>query len=227
MIYRLVVLLAVVLVATAHSSHAKEGKPSKSFTELTETDAKKAAPSSTKETNLDADDANGDDKNPNSAGASQECTAITADAVRALFNSWATDLLTTPEQVVSHYWHNSILIPTLSNVIRSTDSTKLAYFEHFCAKKPVASIVEDFVDLTGCNEAQYNGLYNFALTDPVTGAASVANARFSYTFQTYDGKTWKIKTHHSSLLRNPVGGARRLRGADADHEFLNFNVATY
>jgi len=217
MFYRLALLLACVLAVSAKS--AAPAASSK--------DAVVEKGHTTTITALDADDTNGDDKNPTNSGSSQKCSAITADGVRALFNSWGQSLLTTPDQVVSHYWHNSILIPTLSNVVRSTDSAKLAYFEHFCAKKPVPTIVEDFVDLTGCNEAQYNGLYNFALTDPVTGAASVANARFSYTFQTYDGNTWKIKTHHSSLLPNPVGGARRLRGADADHEFLNFNVATY
>ena len=153
---------------------------------------------------------------------------VGVDDVRNLFKGWAAALLVSPEAVVNKYAHNSILIPTLSNVVRTNPDTKKDYFEHFCAKKPVPTIIEDKVDVSGCNEAQYNGLYDFALTDPGTGAQSVAHARFSYTFQTYDGKIWRIKTHHSSLLPNPVGGARRLRSEKEDfEEVLNFNVATY
>ena len=162
------------------------------------------------------------------ATPTQKCKSITAADVRNLFKKWADSLLVGPEEVITNYWKTSILIPTLSNVVRDDPQSKIEYFEHFCAKKPVATIVEDYIDLTACNEAQYNGLYDFALTDPGTGAQSVAHARFSYTFQTFDGNEWKIMTHHSSLLPNPVGGARRLRSETENfEEVLNFNVASY
>ena len=212
MFYKIVLLLACLIAVTAKTVSTK---PAEASSEKGRT---------TTITQLSADD----DANPTTTGGSQKCASIDATGVRNLFNTWAASLLVSPEAVVENYWHNSILIPTLSNVVRPDPPSKANYFEHFCAKKPVPTIVEDFIDTTGCNEAQYNGLYNFALTDPVSGAQSVANARFSYTFQTYNGKEWKIKTHHSSLLPNPVGGARRLRGVEAENfEVLNFNVASY
>jgi hypothetical protein len=130
MIYKIIVLLACALAVTAKTA-ASNSASKKDAVEKGHT---------TTITSLEADDNNGDDKNPTTSGATQNCASISSDGVRALFKSWGDSLLTTPDQVVSHYWHNSNLIPTLSNVIRDTDSTKLAYFEHFCAKKPVPLI---------------------------------------------------------------------------------------
>ena len=47
---------------------------------------------------------------------------------------------------------------------------------------------------------QYNGKYDFSLTNPTTGVTSITHARFTFVFTTTDGNTWKIKTHHSSVL---------------------------
>lgn len=215
MLYKFIVVLACLIAVSGKSSSKADKKHAQESSERG---------FSSTVTQLDATT---DDANPSSSGASQNCASITPDGVRYLFKTWGDSLLVSPEAVVENYWEHSILVPTLSNVVRADPPSKINYFEHFCAKKPVPTIVEDFIDVTACNEAQYNGLYNFALTDPVTKAQSVANARFSYTFQTFDGKVWKIKTHHSSLLPNPVGGARRLRGEIEDFEVLNFNVASY
>ena len=47
-------------------------------------------------------------------------------------------------------------------------------------------------------------MYNFKLTTP---EEVIAPARFTYVFTTdKDSKDWRIKTHHSSALLNPVGG---------------------
>jgi len=58
---------------------------------------------------------------------------------------------------------------------------------------------------------QYNGKYDFKLTDPATKVESIAHARFTYVFTTKDGKEWKIQTHHSSLLPE-TDETHRLRG---------------
>ena len=60
---------------------------------------------------------------------------------------------------------------------------------------------------------QYNGKYDFKLTDPDTNVESIAHARFTYVFTTTDGKEWKIQTHHSSLLpETETDETHRLRG---------------
>ena len=62
-----------------------------------------------------------------------------------------------------------------------------------------------------CIRIQYNGKYDFRLTDPATNVDSIAHARFTYVFSTTDGKEWKIQTHHSSLLPE-TDETHRLRG---------------
>ena len=56
----------------------------------------------------------------------------------------------------------------------------------------------DFIDVSGCNQVSYNGMYTITQDDSVSGTPKVTEARFTFTFQTFDGKYWAIKTHHSS-----------------------------
>lgn len=161
-----------------------------------------------------------------SGGNNQNCAHISENMVKELWKGWADSLSTNPEEVSEQYWnHDSILLPTLSNKIRSTKEEKINYFEHFLQKKPVASIDQDFVAL-GCNTAQYNGIYSFQLTDPETSEVSTAMARFTYVFTTGQNEgakeNWKIETHHSSLMPNPgglSGDRRQLQSGDLVENF--------
>ena len=54
-------------------------------------------------------------------------------------------------KVADEYWDDSVLLPTVSNVIRFNRALKVEYFDDFLKKKPSGVIVEDFVDNKGCN----------------------------------------------------------------------------
>jgi len=150
---------------------------------------------------------------------------LTEDDVRALWQQWNAALATlSPEKVAEQYWnHGSILLPTLSNQVRDTTTTKMDYFEHFLKKKPVGAIDQDFIYISK-NSAQYDGVYTFTLTNPDTGAVGTAQARFTYVFTSYPSSkgakgAWKIETHHSSLMPNAGGldGAKLVENFDRPH----------
>ena len=63
----------------------------------------------------------------------------------------------------------------------------------------------DFIILFSCS-----GHYDFELTNPTTGEVAVAHARFTYVFDSNEGKEWKIRTHHSSLLPETAAKATNL-----------------
>jgi uncharacterized protein (TIGR02246 family) len=154
-----------------------------------------------------------------------ECAQVNEHFIKNLWNKWNAVLLTrSAEKVGELYWKiDSVLLPTLSNQVRIKEEEKENYFEHFLMKKPTAVINQDFVSI-GCNEAQYNGIYTFTLTDPDTQVVSEAMARFTYVFTTYGGE-WKIQTHHSSLMPNQGGlnGAMKL-SAVASKDFVDLSV---
>eukprot|EP01035_Chromulina_nebulosa_P029759 gene29759-39471_t len=131
------------------------------------------------------------------------CYTRTPEQVRALYTRWNSMLQTLDSsKVADEYWDDSVLLPTVSNVIRFNRALKVEYFDDFLKKKPSGVIVEDFVDNKGCNYVVYNGKYDFSLTSK--GVTNVTPARFTYVFTTEDGVVWKIKTHHSSVLPEPV-----------------------
>ena len=136
-----------------------------------------------------------------------KCAPITDKKVKELWKEWNKALQTLePEKVSEMYHPHSVLLPTLSNKVRSDVEGKINYFEHFLAKKPVGKINEEYVNVRACNMATYNGIYTFDLT----AVGKKAQARFSYVY-TFEHDEWKIKTHHSSLMPEQAASHRRLR----------------
>lgn len=115
--------------------------------------------------------------------------------VAKLFDEWNKAIRTgDPDQVVPLYAFNGILIPTLSNDVRSTHAEIRAYFVEFLKKKPRAAIVESYVrvyDDTGFN----SGIYSFHFGSETTPTF----ARYTYAYE-WHGDRWLIVEHHSSLL---------------------------
>ncbi|WP_037676888.1 SgcJ/EcaC family oxidoreductase [Streptomyces griseus] len=120
--------------------------------------------------------------------------------IASLFDQWNAALQTRdPEKVADLYADDAVLLPTLSNKIR-TDHAEIAdYFEHFLQKKPVGKKVETIVNVLDGNSAIDAGVYRFTFTDPKTGKKSVAEARYTYEYEKRDGE-WKIVNHHSSAM---------------------------
>jgi hypothetical protein len=136
---------------------------------------------------------------------SVKCFHLKDDEVRVLWGKWNQAINSgIVDNIVNLYWDQSILIPTFSNHIRNDNPTKYEYFEHLLMRKPSFLVKRDFIDTSGCNMAQYSGIYELSITEPQSFAIAKFSVRFSYTYQTFDGKVWSIKTDHSSLMEDPL-----------------------
>ncbi|KAG7669622.1 hypothetical protein Ndes2526B_g05964 [Nannochloris sp. 'desiccata'] len=117
------------------------------------------------------------------------------------FDLWNEALATKdPAVVTARYMHDGeygVLVPTLSNVVRSTEEGINDYFVEFLAKDPIGEITELYAsEHDGYTFA--SGLYDFTLT--TDGVTSVTPARFTYVF---DDECMIVK-HHSSQMPEPV-----------------------
>lgn len=117
-----------------------------------------------------------------------------------LFDGWNAALQTgDPDKVADRYASDAVLLPTVSNKIRTDHAEIVDYFEHFLANKPVGKKIETIVNVLDSNSAIDTGIYEFTLTDPDTGAKRVVEARYTYEYEKRGGE-WLIVNHHSSAM---------------------------
>mmetsp|Transcript_2737 Transcript_2737/g.5836 ORF Transcript_2737/g.5836 Transcript_2737/m.5836 type:complete len:449 (+) Transcript_2737:236-1582(+) len=125
--------------------------------------------------------------------------AITEEEVRNLFQLWNSALATEDADVVaSRYSKNAVLLPTVSDVPRTSYDLIQDYFVGFLKKKPQGEILESNVTI-GHNWCQDAGIYEFtmgATGDKVKG-------RYSFVYVYEDGQ-WKIAHHHSSVMPESI-----------------------
>lgn len=120
--------------------------------------------------------------------------------IAGLFDQWNSSLQTgDPEKVAALYASDAVLLPTVSNKVRSNQTTIVDYFEHFLANKPVGKKIESHVNVLDGNSAIDAGVYEFTLTDPETGEKRAVKARYTYAYEKRDGE-WLIVNHHSSTM---------------------------
>lgn len=120
---------------------------------------------------------------------------ISESEVRGLFDLWNDALLTGDSDAVTRrYAKGAVLLPTVSDVPRTTYAGIKDYFDHFLELKPSGKIVESYVSI-GENWCKDVGIYEF--TKGTDG--TVVRARYSYVYVFEDGE-WKISHHHSSLM---------------------------
>lgn len=128
------------------------------------------------------------------AQTTQDCVKTDQKEIAGLFDRWNNSLQTgDAHKVAENYLSDAVLLPTLSNKVRKSDEERVDYFEHFLEKKPVGKI-ESRTIRTGCNKATDSGVYTFTFADH-----SSVKARYTFTY-VWDGKAWKISSHHSSAM---------------------------
>lgn len=118
-----------------------------------------------------------------------------ASEIAALFDQWNASLATgNPAKVVANYAKDSVLIPTVSNDIRYTQSQRREYFKHFLANQPRGKIdhstIRVFSDI-----ATHSGQYTFTF-----GNGTKVPARFTFVYQKQPDGKWLIIEHHSSKM---------------------------
>lgn len=124
----------------------------------------------------------------------------TKTQIAGLFDTWNQALQTgDSEKVASLYAKDAVLLPTVSNKVRSNHAEIVDYFDKFLQSKPVGKKVKTIVDVLDSNSAIDTGVYEFTLTDKATGKKSVVEARYTYAYEKIAGK-WKIVNHHSSAM---------------------------
>ncbi|WP_053852886.1 SgcJ/EcaC family oxidoreductase [Streptomyces sp. NRRL B-24085] len=120
--------------------------------------------------------------------------------IAALFDHWNAALRTGDADTVADlYAKDAVLLPTVSNKVRTDRAGIVDYFEHFLRNKPAGKKVKTVVDVLDGNSAIDTGVYEFTLTDPKSGAQRVVEARYTYAYEKRNG-VWKIVNHHSSAM---------------------------
>jgi uncharacterized protein (TIGR02246 family) len=124
----------------------------------------------------------------------------TKKEIAGLFNGWNAALQTgDADTVADRYAKDAVLLPTVSNEVRTDRAGIVDYFEHFLRNKPAGKKVQTIIDVLDSNSAIDTGVYEFTLTDPDTGAKRVVEARYTYEYEKRGGQ-WKIVNHHSSAM---------------------------
>ncbi|MEJ2851908.1 MULTISPECIES: SgcJ/EcaC family oxidoreductase [unclassified Saccharothrix] len=138
----------------------------------------------------------GNDKPAAAPAATPAAAVLSEQEIGALFDTWNQALATgDPGKVADLYAPDGVLLPTLSNNVRSDRAEIVDYFEHFLANKPSGRILERHVKVLGPNAAIDAGIYRFTLGKD----GSTVDARYTYAYERVDGK-WLIVNHHSSAM---------------------------
>jgi uncharacterized protein (TIGR02246 family) len=145
---------------------------------------------------------------PNAAHASTTTVTVTTlptkAEIAALFDTWNETLQTDgPHDVALLYAEDGVLLPTVSNEVRSNREEIADYFDHFLELQPRGVINEQHIDILDYNTAVNSGVYTFDLEKP-EGPTFVV-ARYSFVYEKIGGK-WLIKSHHSSAMPELVEG---------------------
>jgi len=112
----------------------------------------------------------------------------------ALFNKWNLAIQSGNIKTVSSlYARDAILLPTLSNQVRTNHKEYESYFSDFLANSPRAQLeqsnIRTFTDIT-----IHSGIYHFTFADQ-----SQVKARFTFVYHKIDNQ-WLIVEHHSSSM---------------------------
>jgi len=121
---------------------------------------------------------------------------LSAEQVGNLFHLW-NDALDTldPEAVASRYTKKAVLLPTVSDLPRTTPEAIKDYFTLFLKSKPRGKILESHVQF-GPNWAKDVGTYEFTLRGDNN---KIVRARYTFIYRYEDGQ-WKISHQHSSQM---------------------------
>lgn len=139
--------------------------------------------------------------------------------VEKQFDLWNAALQTgDPSKVAAMYAPSAVLLPTVSNQVRTTTEEITDYFVSFLKLKPFGTIDESNVRLLAKDLAINSGVYTFRLNKE--GQETYVQARYSFTYRKIDG-VWKIIDHHSSAM--PETEEKRM--AEVAKQFDRWNAA--
>ena len=122
--------------------------------------------------------------------------------IAVLFDLWNAALQTgSPELVASLYAPDAVLLPTVSNRVRTTRAEIVDYFQHFLALQPRGAINQQFIRILSPDLALSAGIYTFDVVRD--GRPEQVTARYDFLYKRVNGR-WMIVDHHSSKMPEPV-----------------------
>lgn len=122
----------------------------------------------------------------------------TTKTIANMFKQWNAALATgNPQKVADRYARNAVLLPTVSNKVRTDRAGIVDYFTHFLTSKPQGVIRESHIDVLDQTTAIDTGVYVFTLTE--NGKQRKVEARYTFVYELHRGK-WLIVNHHSSAM---------------------------
>ncbi|MFC8141715.1 SgcJ/EcaC family oxidoreductase [Streptomyces paradoxus] len=126
---------------------------------------------------------------------------VTRTQVLGLFDQWNAALQTgDPKKVADLYAKDAVLLPTVSDQVRTDRAGIVDYFERFLQNKPVGTKVESVVNVLDRDTVIDTGVYEFELTDHDSGEPSTVKARYTYAYEKQPNGRWLIVNHHSSKM---------------------------
>lgn len=125
------------------------------------------------------------------------CQPATQKLAEELFDKWNEALQTgDAKKVAALYAEDAVLLPTVSNLPRTTQAEIENYFEHFLQKKPFGIIKQRNIK-QGCNKLTDAGIYDFTVVSD--GKKEIVPARYTFVYE-HRNNEWKILHHHSSVM---------------------------
>ena len=125
------------------------------------------------------------------------CQPTTKKLAEELFIKWNNALQTgNAKKVAALYAEDAVLLPTVSNLPRTSTAEIEDYFVHFLEKKPYGIIKQRNIK-QGCNKLTDAGIYDFEVVSD--GKKKIVPARYTFVYE-YRNNEWKIVHHHSSMM---------------------------
>ncbi|WP_414563325.1 MULTISPECIES: SgcJ/EcaC family oxidoreductase [unclassified Anabaena] len=134
--------------------------------------------------------------------AQTNCPTVEEGDIAQLFDRWNASLQTgDPDAVVQNYAQDGVLLPTVSNQVRTNHDEIKDYFVKFLALKPEGKINQQNIRVF-CGLAINSGIYTFNVTQD--NQAAQVQARYTFVYQKIDDN-WVIVEHHSSAMPEVIG----------------------
>lgn len=134
-----------------------------------------------------------------SLGLADNNVAPTKAIIAKQFDVWNSALKSgDPQKVAALYCQpGGVLIPTLSNEIRSSRVEIADYFRHFLQLKPRGRLKVSLIRILSSSVAVNSGVYTFHLVK--NGKPAEVKARFTFVYVRRRGH-WCIMEQHSSAM---------------------------
>ena len=107
-----------------------------------------------------------------------------------------------PWPPLCRYAKDGVLLPTVSNRVRTSPAEIEEYFSNFLTLQPQGKIDHSNVRLLAEDTAINSGVYTFDLVKD--GKPTKVQARYSFTYKRLEDGQWYIVDHHSSGMPEAV-----------------------